>query len=40
LTSHINHDVRVQCVDDDDDDHVHHAQDTLLTTAIHLVDHG
>jgi hypothetical protein len=29
-----------RCVDDDDDDSIHDAQDTLLTTAIHLGDHG
>jgi hypothetical protein len=37
-TSHIIDDVCILCVDDDDD-HLHDAYDTLLTTAIHLVDH-
>jgi hypothetical protein len=46
LTSHIIEDVCVQCVNDDNDDNnddnddVHDAHDTLLTTAIHPMDHG
>jgi hypothetical protein len=39
LTSHIIEDVYVRCIDDNNG-HVHDAHATLLTTAIHLVDHG